>query len=71
MLKATIAEILHAKDAVGFGRLIGHFLESGLLSERSVRRQRRKGAARKPWESWSQMRTLRIRRKKELSCEPA
>lgn len=41
MLKATIAEILHAKDPLRFGRLIGYFLEAGLITARSLRRRER------------------------------
>ncbi len=48
MLTTTVAEVLHAKDPVRFGKLVAGFLEAGLLTVRTVRRRptryRRTGA---------------------------
>ncbi len=37
MSSATIAEILHAKNPLAFGKLIARFLEMGLLKPESAR----------------------------------
>ena len=40
MLTTTIAETLHAKDPVRFGKLVAGLLEAGLLRAHDVRRRR-------------------------------
>jgi hypothetical protein len=36
MVRATIAEILHAKDPLKFGQLIGYLIDRGLLDPESL-----------------------------------
>ena len=40
MIRTTIAEILHAKDPMRFGKLVGHLIERGLLDPAAVRGRR-------------------------------